>query len=380
MWTNSYLICRFLGAGIMKKTSKYVGLVLSLALLFSTAACKKDSTDSESSVTQTEENTTENISEEETSETTEKNTTEATTSEETSDTSEPTSSDPEPEKDIEEDLYNYYASSRYQLPDAIHFDLNDQNGEWWQQVGITTENWRLTSCYSVDGIEYFTCYFKISPLERVNDYSYKTTILEAIDERADQFEDPVDHHGTPPYSFNVGDELILYMPNAPIPEVPLPRWDNQPLLSPDDAGLQAFNLYNSTSGLVYSLGMHPMLPSTVLSEDEMEFWYGEYIAKEAGEVKIYKDADSGEMRVDYHYVNYVYPEEKWFKNMSVRKVVDDPKSIYAFGEAEDGSFIIIGIEYYEDEGVFPLSVYEYSSDGEYICDGMGFGVMLVKKT
>jgi hypothetical protein len=52
----------------------------------------------------------------------------------------------------------------------------------------------------------------------------------------------------------------------------------------------------------------------------------------------------------------------------VRKVKGDPSELYAFGKAEDGTVIIIGLYRYDDGG-YHLEVFE-SAKGD---EGKGFG-------
>ena len=364
----------------MKKLNKYVGLALAFSMLFSMTACKKSS--SETTAASEKVDATEAASEETTEETTGEETTEAATSEETNASSDTTASDPKSEKDFEEDLYNFYASSKYQFPGYIYGSSRGYEGyttadqevnyiTWDQQVSINIETWTLNGYYSADGKE-FECHFKVAPVERVNDYSYRTTILETIDYNPDDFEDPFDF-AKPPYSFSEGDEIVVYLPNALISDVPGAVWEaaiNSTSRMPAEGDyLQAFVLYNESTDLAYDGGgtMFPVFSSRKLSEDEMKTWLGEYSefsGPKTGELKIYKDPSSGEIRADYYFSDYQKTVEKWFKNLSVRMEVDNPNVIYAFGESEDGIFIILSVEKNEYTGRFVVRIHAYTPDEE----------------
>ena len=75
------------------------------------------------------------------------------------------------------------------------------------------------------------------------------------------------------------------------------------------------------------------------------------------------DAD-GEIRADYYFSDYQKTVEKWFKNLSVRMEVDNPNMIYAFGESEDGTFIILSFERVEETGRFVVRIHAYTTDEE----------------
>ena len=134
-----------LRVGIMKKLDKYIGLALAFSMLFSMTACKKSSSETETTASSEVENATQASSEETTTdETTTEETTEESTSEETSDPSDTTASDPE--KDFEEDLYHYYASSKHEFPGRLYGAERgyDSYRDWTQQVGINLETWIMT--------------------------------------------------------------------------------------------------------------------------------------------------------------------------------------------------------------------------------------------
>ena len=109
--------------------------------------------------------------------------------------------------------------------------------------------------------------------------------------------------------------------------------------------------------------MTPIAVTSKTSSDEMTDWFGEYIDAMEGETfKIYEDPSSGEPRVDYYFFN-----GQCCKNMSVRKVVGDPNWLYAYGETEDGIFMIISIEIGYDDAYY-LRVHEYEVPGAPLFD------------
>lgn len=182
--------------------------------------------------------------------------------------------------------------------------------------------------------------------------------------------------------------MILYMPNTPMTVVPeavknvlktVPNEGN----GGDPSYLQYFVLYNVTTDTAYEMGCRwPMFASEeITSFYDMSSFYGDFYTADNSQLKIYKEQSTGEMRVDLK----VKDEEEW-KNMSVRKAVNDPRSLYAFGKSENGTYAIIGVELYvEAEGKevkmdYSLTVYEYYSEDQLLVEGSRIGLYKEKTT
>jgi len=334
-----------------------------------------EETTTEETTTETKEETTVTTTEETTEETTSEETSEDTsaTSEETSATAETTAPKAEPTYDLEKDLYSYYADATYTFPEKIATYMSAGTISWNQNVTINTSDWTIIGNYesfmmNLDGdqerYDGYLSYFKskVSPLERINDYSFKTTVSGLSWSTGADYEGthenlPCDYHYAPPYKLNEGDELILYLPNTPISEFPKAAsdWVNYALLPPAGGYLQAFVMFNATTETAYIVYIPALRATEKTSGNDMDGWYGTFTSDE-GDMKIYEDPATGEPRMDLLFRNC-----KQYKNMSVRKALDDAASIYAFGEAEDGTLIIIGVDV--ADGTSVLAVYESGDEG-----------------
>ena len=351
----------------MKRIYRYAGLVLAASLLLPTVGCNKNSseTETEKATSETIADTTETSLEETTEQTTE-----LTTSEQTSASAETTTQDPDPQLDLAADLYNYYASPSYLFPEWVGV-ANESPGEtgYEFQLAMNFGECRCTALYKITATgEEHEFKLKISPLERANDYSFKTTVLEYTGDAAEDFGDFKDFAKTPFYKFSVGDELFIYMPNTPKADLPEGAWhgyfgnDYGGPIEEDDR-LQYFIMYNSTTEKSYNIRLTPIAVTEKTSSEEMKNWYGEYINTiEGEELKIYEDPSSGEPRLDCKFFN-----GEWCKNMSVRKVVGDPNWIYAYGETEKGIFMIVGVEIGYDDALY-LRIHEYESPDATLYD------------
>ena len=288
------------------------------------------------------------------------------------------------------DLYTHYADASYQFPNAITFLMQTEHYVPVQHIYISTSDWSARGWY-LEGGSYNYFKMNVAPLERVNDYSFKTKVTSKLTcSKSEDFAVTCSYEEAPPYKLNEGDDMILYMPNTPMSVVPeavkgvlktVPSEGN----GGDPNYLQYFVLYNAATDTAYEMGMRwPMFASEEISSSyDMSDFYGDFHTSENYHIlKIYKDQSTGEMRVDFK----VKDEEEW-KNMSVRKAVNDPRSLYAFGKSEKGTYAIIGIEYYVEYGDgivgtnnFSLAVYEYYSEDRLLMEGSRIGLYKDKDT
>ena len=286
------------------------------------------------------------------------------------------------------DLYTHYADTSYQFPKEITFLMQTEHYLPVQHINISTRDWSATG-WHLDGGSYN--YFKtnVDPLERVNDYSFKTKFISKLTcSKQENFKATCSYEEAPPYKLNEGDEMILYMPNTPMTVVPeavknvlktVPNEGN----GGDPSYLQYFVLYNVTTDTAYEMDCRwPMFASEEITGFyDMSSFYGDFYTTDNSQLKIYKEQSTGEMRVDLK----VKDEEEW-KNMSVRKAVNDPRSLYAFGKSEKGTYAIIGIELYvEAEGKevnmdYSLTVYEYYSEDQLLVEGSRITLIKNKDT
>ena len=286
-------------------------------------------------------------------------------SEETSASSETTENQTKSSKSLEDDLYNVYADPSYSLPKVILSMAQDYDSTWHEQVCFTLDKGTLVEVYDINDKEVAEARWKITQPERVNDYSFKIKITDLESSSFSNVELPKEY-----CKLNKGDELIIYLPNTPIKEVPskvigVRNFSRTPQ---EDDRLQTFGVYNPASDGACKVILNALLASDKTSAEDMKNWYGEYFTEDGEQVKIYEDSSTREPRVDL-----VYAGSKQCNGMKVRKVKGDPNELYAFGKADDGSVIIIGLVH-SDSG-YSLQVYESPEcDAEKLPEGISLAL------
>lgn len=289
-------------------------------------------------------------------------------SEETSASSETTETQTKSDKSLEEDLYNVYADPSYSLPKVILSMAQDYDSTWHEQVCFTLDKGTLVEVYDINDKEVAEARWKISQPERVNDYSFKIKITDLENSSFTDIKLPEGY-----CKLSKGDELIIYLPNSPIKKVPskvigVRSFSRTPQ---EDDRLQTFCVYNPASDGACRVILNAMLASDKTSAEDMKNWYGEYFTEDGEQVKIYEDSSTREPLVDL-----VYAGSKRCNGMKVRKVKGDPNELYAFGKADDGLVIIIGLVH-TDSG-YSLQVYEFPECDEDTLR-KGIPVALIKR-
>lgn len=337
----------------MKRFNRYLGLVMASSLLLSMTACNKLSVNAETNApAEVSSNST-------------------VSSEETSASSETTESQTKSNKSLDDDLFNMYADPAYTLPKEFLANISDHDATWYEWLDICLGNGTVLEHYEVNDKTVADAKWKISQAERVNDYSFKIKITDLVSSNFSDITYPEEY-----CRLNKGDELIIYLPNAPTDDIAFVAYAAAAYKSgqPDDPQrrLQAFCVYNPASNGACRILMHGLLVSEKTSPDDMKIWYGEYLTESGNKVKIYDDPSTREPRVDLTYAG-----SKQCNGMQVRKVTDDPSELYAFGKAGDGTVIVIGLNH-SDEG-YSMSVYKSAEGDEDKNFGQDTGAHMIKQ-
>ena len=331
----------------MKRFNRYLGLVMASTMVLSMTSCNKLSVNAET-------NAPAEVSSNSTA-----------SSEEISASAETKETQTKSSKSLEDDLYNVYAEPAYSLPNVILSIAQDHDSTWHEQVCFTLDKGTLVEVYDINDKEIAEARWKISQPERVNDYSFKIKITDLESSSFTDIKLPDEY-----CKLNKGDELIIYLPNTPIKETPAKVIGSRQSsrTPPEDDRLQTFGVYNPASDGACRVILNAMLASDKTSAEDMKNWYGEYFSEDGEQVKIYEDSSTREPRVDL-----VYAGSKQCNGMQVRKVKDDPNELYAFGKADDGSVIIIGLVH-ADSG-YSLRVYESPEcDAEKFPEGISLAL------
>jgi hypothetical protein len=324
------------------------------SLMLSMSACMKTSGNEETTVSQVQQSSS------------------TATSEETSVSSETTENQTKNLSSLEDDLYNVYADPAYSLPKTFRAIAQNYESTWHEELSFSLDKGTLVEVYDINNKEIAEARWKISQAERLNDYSLRIKITDLVSSNFTDIKYPEEY-----CRLNKGDELIIYLPNTPTDDIAFEVYKAAAYKNgqPDDPQrrLQAFCVYNPASNGACRILMHALFVIEKTSGDDMKNWYGDYYSKSGEKVKIYEEPSSHEPRVDL-----LYAGGKQCNGMQVRKEKDDPSKIYAFGKADDGTVIVIGIDS-DDEGGYSLEVFESAEGDEDKGFGKDHGIKLQKK-
>ncbi|MCR5275844.1 MAG: hypothetical protein K6E26_10865 [Clostridiales bacterium] len=185
----------------------------------------------------------------------------ATDSTKSADDTEPTESEFKPAFDLDKDLYAFYGDDSYKLHSRLTCVLSLLTS-WSTILDLDVEDKTFQGEYTSatgkidgDGYDCLECNFNgtIDGFTRVNAYSFSTHVTKfetkKFEPREEKYMDsPATVTYSDPYGFMEPDELILYLPNAPVAEIPkeVTEWiemnaefsdtlDNYVLYNPKDA-------------------------------------------------------------------------------------------------------------------------------------------------
>ena len=250
-------------------------------------------TESTTEETTTSESTTEETT---TSESTTKETTEETTSESTAESTsdETTISEPFPTFNLADDYYSLYADASYKLPEVFDTCLSAGTASWEQSITFNTkvqtfagqfESRTLNLNEDPESYDIYMCTVKAEGVEfeRRNNYSFAATVgkidVREFDDYDGSYGDTKAHyHFSKPYKLEEKDELILFLPNTPMPAFPSEAMDWVGMYLPYTDGdyLQAFVLYDATSKVAYSVYLNSIPETEEVSGKTMDGWTGDY--------------------------------------------------------------------------------------------------------
>lgn len=308
----------------------------------------KETTTEESSTTEettTAESTTEETttSESTTAETTtsESTTKETTTSESTAESTsdETTISEPFPTFNLADDYYSLYADASYKLPEVFDTCLSAGTASWEQSITFNTkvqtfagqfESRTLNLNEDPESYDIYMCTVKAEGVEfeRRNNYSFAATVgkidVREFDDYDGSYGDTKAHyHFSKPYKLEEKDELILFLPNTPMPAFPSEAMDWVGMYLPYTDGdyLQAFVLYDATSKVAYSVYLNGIPETEAVSGKTMDGWTGDYTF-DNGEFSIYYDK-----KFSNHYMDLKLNDGTEFKQMLIKQKKGDSATL-----------------------------------------------------
>ena len=355
----------------MKKRKVFAGAI-ALSLILSGCGSKEKETEKTKKTKKTEEESVESTLDDpdESSSETDEGTTNGDTSSETSDNG--TKAAPVSTSDP----YDFYASERFDISDLMLTYLSAMTS-WSTMITFYPDSHQFEGEYSSkmsnidgDGYDIERCDFTgmIDGFVRKNDYSYSTHVLnldvKKFDTKQEEYEGlPATVTCVDPYGFKSPDELILYLPNTPLSEVPdeLIDWLEPMSEHKREQYLGDIVIYNPAEGTAF-LVVRPAIPETKEPEaTDLSTWNGSYI-DDHNNVKITVDAASSTASIQTPGSEYT--------GLSIRTSLDDTEKpeLLVYGENASGDFVYakLGVAQGHDNlRVFETSDEAFPGIGDY---------------
>ena len=305
--------------------------------------------------------------------------------------SDPQNTKPVPQivSDLDENLFNYYASDAFDAPHGLVIYLSALTS-WETTVYFDPEDNSFEGTYESailnldgDGYDMLQCAFngQIDGFTRINEYSFHTHVTsletEKFDKKTDRYMDlPAEVSYSDPYGFTDPDELILFLPNTPVTEIPEEaiEWiemyqfidPNGYLTEDQDAYLGSFILYNTAEGTAFMV-LYSAIPLTrEVTDADMSYWDGTYTDDHEG-VKITIDKSSGEPTAT------IVRADSEYKDMHIRAVEDKEGLLILYGTNEAGNTVIAEfgtldqratlVIYESTDSLFPVGKFFYPKKG-----------------
>ncbi|MBP5492686.1 MAG: hypothetical protein J6Y08_07565 [Clostridiales bacterium] len=271
-----------------------------------------------------------------------------------------------------DDPYSFYSSDDYVMEVIVAFSLSaDEIGEIYfavtpgmnQYMGTYEEEIEGTS----DPIEVRKCDFtgSSSGLTRLNDYSFQFSMDKPVCENFDEYDDE-DWRGNArhvsfgePKKLANPEQMILYLPNTPLSELPDEVKGVLRIIDPDFAGdhLQNFMLYSVNDAEVFFVS-GTGIPETIKpTANDMDNWVGEYTSQKGADLSIELDSTTG-----IYVMNGTIEGTVNFADAPILMNAHDQGELFIYCE---NSFVtaIVEIDMIEDN---PLVYVIYTSDESYI--------------
>lgn len=278
---------------------------------------------------------------------------------------------------LDEDLYSLYADDTYEIPDSFICHLTALTS-WSTDLTIDTKQNTFDGKYESaimnldgDGYDMLECIFHgtIDGFSRVNEYSFSTHVTkmetEKFDKKTDRYMDlPAEVNYSDPYGFTSAGEIILYLPNTPVSQIPdkAIEWIEAYQEINRNGCLGSFILYNPAEETAFMV-LNSAIPGTRETEDaDLAPWLGEYVDNHEG-IKITIEGSSTDPKITVQRADSTYTD------MHVKALQDKNNCLLIYGENDEGHLIIAGfgtidqrttLQIYEStDPVFPSAKYFY---------------------
>ena len=268
-------------------------------------------------------------------------------------------------KKMDQDLYSLYSDDAYTCHNSIVCYLSALTS-WSTDITFncldnTFEGNYESAVLKIDGDAYdmLECHFTgtFDGFTRINEYSFSTHITkmtpEKFDKKVDRYMDlPADVTYSDPYGFTKADEVILYLPNTPVSQIPVKaiEWIEMYQDIDRDGMLGSYIFFNPAEESAFMVLEQPAIPEcTDLKDADLANWDGEYVDNHEG-VKITFDKSSSTPTVT------IIRGSSTYTGMHIKPVNGGQGSLIFYGTNDDGQYLVAGFGN-GDQGL-TLTVYE----------------------
>lgn len=267
-------------------------------------------------------------------------------------------------KKMDQDLYSLYSDNAYTCHNSFICYLSALTS-WSTDITFncrenTFEGNYESAVLKIDGDAYdmLKCHFTgtIDGFTRINEYSLSTHVTkltpEKFDKKVDRYMDlPADVTYSDPYGFTKADEVILYLPNTPVSQLPEKalEWIEGYQDIDRDGLLGSYIFYNPSEETAFMVLDHEIPEYADLKDADLANWDGEYVDNHEG-VKITFDKSSSTPTVT------IIRGGSTYTDMHIKAVKDEQGSLILYGTNDDGQYLVAGLGT-GDQGI-TLTVYE----------------------
>ncbi|MBR3057043.1 MAG: hypothetical protein IKG93_03645 [Clostridiales bacterium] len=272
----------------------------------------------------------------------------------------------------DDDPIDFYKSAAYQIPESLIGGLSGGTASWETVIRINTTKRNLSGQYesvmpNLDDDSYDIQRGEFSGLieefVRANDYSYKTKIHKIsyleFEDKDEEYQGKTAHvKSCKPYGFDKVEELILYLPNTPMSELPKEalEWVEMFLSYPNEQYLSNYVLYSPSDGTAFIIYRSTFPSTEKTKKEEMEGgWFGIFTADE-GTAEVFYDEKLGEV-----VANVRIEGANVYNRMIVRQFVGDPSNLVLYGTSDAGTTVVLSL--CVGDGTTCLAVYESNDPG-----------------
>ena len=268
-------------------------------------------------------------------------------------------------KKMDQDMYSLYSDAAYTCHSSFVCYLYALTS-WGTDITFNCRENTFEGNYESavlkidgDGYDMLKCHFTgtIDGFTRINEYSFSTHVTklttEKFDKKVDRYMDlPADVTYSDPYGFTKADEVILYLPNTPVSQIPgkALEWIEAYQDIDRNGLLGSYIFYNPAEETAFMVLEQPAIPECAdLKDADLANWDGEYVDNHEG-VKITFDKSSSTPTAT------IIRGTSTYSGMHIKAVQGGQGGLILYGTNDEGQYLVAGLGT-GDQGI-TLTVYE----------------------